>query len=353
MYSRSERRQPPLSATLMESTSMNVMMFVYIAFLYFLSGVLTFTLPHSGYDVIHIFRRHTVIEGNSNSDVKIQARVKDAITRNNELGRISDDNNDSFKDVGKQFQTHVRGQGAQRLTSNINKTSKPSSNSILNGVPIRRRVTKTYRDGEFAHSVDYSTINNVSESLDTVNKVTSNTADNMIKHIDVVIRNQTNVQPIDIKGKPDKFLHDRGILNIYPNDMAINNNSTFIELNTSSKIVSDKSHLHTKNSTQDRTKNVFPMNTNSGAGIRLDRFKRDSYQDECDIRTYSTCPWVYNDDHEAECLTTHPVGCNTDLSLIECRKYYFRGIAVACIATRPCMVNSEGVILPPSSACSE
>lgn len=87
-----------------------------------------------------------------------------------------------------------------------------------------------------------------------------------------------------------------------------------------------------------------------GTEISSKRSRRSSTQ--CDIKSYSVCPWIYNDDQEAECLTTHPVGCDPFLSLIECRKYFFRGIAVACIAVRPCIVSSDGILLPPGSACS-
>lgn len=75
------------------------------------------------------------------------------------------------------------------------------------------------------------------------------------------------------------------------------------------------------------------------------RVKRSVHR--CTIRSRSTCPWTYDDNHEAVCLTPYPIGCDPELCLTVCRRYSVFGVAVACIATRPCIQDAgSGPVAP-------
>lgn len=76
-----------------------------------------------------------------------------------------------------------------------------------------------------------------------------------------------------------------------------------------------------------------------------ERVKRSVHR--CTIRSRSTCPWTYDENQEAVCLTPQPIGCDPELCLTVCRRYRVFGVAVACIATRPCIQDAgSGPVAP-------
>jgi hypothetical protein len=128
------------------------------------------------------------------------------------------------------------------------------------------------------------------------------------------------------------------------------------ETNTPTKLLkTDKQHASTYHWNQNKTSPEIATNVSTVGGIidthmeemnisdvLKDILKRSTVQTICFLSERSTCPWYYDDNGDAHCNYTIPIGCDPNHCLLRCHLLYDSNRSIACISTAPCLIQAVG-----------
>ena len=125
--------------------------------------------------------------------------------------------------------------------------------------------------------------------------------------------------------------------------------SQFLFLNSNGQ-TSSSNQMDLNESSQESTKNYSHVDDVKDAHVEEMNIsdviknisKRSTSARNCFLSERSTCPWYYDDNGNAQCSQSIPVGCHPDHCLLRCHLLYSNNRAIACVSSRPCLIQARG-----------